>query len=122
MNIREHLLTTFSEEAAEIVQDVSKSLRFGLEDRNILNPTGPTNRERLLIEINQFMAMIDMLIIEGVLPANWADPKVRLEKIQKVRHYMNYAISIGALTADSGNLWVKGDFDKTKLVYNPCAP
>ena len=32
MNREEHLLTILSEECAEVIKDVSKALRFGLDD------------------------------------------------------------------------------------------
>lgn len=51
MNTTEHLLTCLGEEGCEISKDVSKSLRFGLDDRNLLDPDGPPNRERLLADL-----------------------------------------------------------------------
>lgn len=42
MNTTKHLLTCLAEESSEIIKDVSKSLRFGLDDRNVLDPRGPT--------------------------------------------------------------------------------
>lgn len=97
MNIKEHLLVCLMEEAAEVAKDVSKSLRFGMEDRNILNPTGPTNRERLIEELNDFMAVIAMLTEYEVLPADWLDVKKGRAKHQKLLKFMGYAMSNGTL-------------------------
>ena len=98
MNTTEHLLTVLGEEGAEIAQDVSKCLRFGLDDVNVLNPSGPTNRFRLVAELNDLVAMADMLAGMGVIPANWSNPEKQKEKVSKVRKFMEYARKQGALT------------------------
>lgn len=100
MNITEHLLTCLAEEAAEVAQDCCKSLRFGLDDRNVNDPHGPTNRQRLLVELNQLVAVINMLVDRGVLPWAWQDANVQREKIYKVREFMIYATGVGALQPD----------------------
>src|SRR4051812_5797480 len=97
MNITEHLLTCLAEEAAEVAQDCCKSLRFGLDDVNVLNPTGPTNRERLVTELNQLIAVAHMLVDNGDLPVNWYSSTVRIDKQNKVREFMIYATSKGTL-------------------------
>jgi hypothetical protein len=97
MTVTEHLLACVAEEGGEITQDATKSLRFGLQDRNVLNPTGPTNAERLVIELNDMLAVVDMLVEEGLLPNNWVDFDRQEAKKAKVRTFMDYAVSVGTL-------------------------
>lgn len=91
MNITEHLLTCLGEEGAEIAQICSKSTRFGLADRNVLNPTGPTNQERLVGELNDLLGVCDMLVRAGKLPKRWMNTRARKAKAAKVRKFMRYA-------------------------------
>lgn len=98
MNLTEHLLTCLSEEASEIIKDVCKSLRFGLEDRNVLDPTGPTNRERIVNELKDFMAIVEMLEAEGIIPLCWESYGDRDTKKEKVRKFIEYAKGKGSLT------------------------
>lgn len=101
MNAVEHLLTCLGEEGAEIAQDCSKCNRFGLKDRNVLNPTGATNRDRLVVEMNQLFAVAEMLVDVGALPADWFDSfyarAARKLKKDKVLEIMDYARKVGAL-------------------------
>lgn len=98
MNKVEHLLVCLAEEASEIVKDASKSLRFGLND------VGPglltTNRERLIAEINDLLAIVDMLSSEGVLPSDWTDKQKQVRKKNKVRNFMEYARDKGVLSSE----------------------
>lgn len=97
MNDIEHLLTCLSEEASEIIKDASKSLRFGLDDRNVVNPGGPTNRERLIDELNDLEGVLQILEERGILPSKWRNQgKVNIKK-QKVAKFMEYARSVRAL-------------------------
>lgn len=97
MKPTEHLLTCLAEEAGEVAKDVHKSLRFGLNDRNVLKPDGPTNRERLIEELNDFMAVVDMLVQREILPANWQNSDKQEAKQHKVAKFMDYAVQVGAL-------------------------
>lgn len=97
MNPIEHLLSCLGEEGSEISQDCSKSNRFGLDDINILKPYGPTNRQRLVNELNDLMGVIDLCVENGILPGKWMDPLKIEQKKRKVLRYMEYAESKGAL-------------------------
>lgn len=98
MNREEHLLVCLNEECTEIGKDADKALRFGLYDINFLNPSGPTNKERIVDELNDLHGVIELLIEEGMLPLNWLDPsKVRAKK-EKVEACMLYAKETGALS------------------------
>lgn len=110
MNIEEHLMTCTVEEAVEISEEIStalrniakvgsKCLRFGLDDRNVLEPTGPTNRERLVGELNDLLALTEMMVEKGMLPRCWLDRAQVEAKKTKVRKFMRHAKTCGALDA-----------------------
>ena len=91
MTLNEHLLMCLAEEGSEVTQAVSKSLRFGLEDRNVLDPLGPNNRERLVLELNDLLGVAALLVEVGVLPADWACPEKQLCKAEKSLKFLAYA-------------------------------
>lgn len=95
MNTNEHLLTILGEEASEVIKDVSKSLRFGLDDRHKIE--GPTNMEKLVNELNDFVAVVDLLVQHAMLPSNWESPAKQLKKKQRVAEFMAYAKKVKAL-------------------------
>lgn len=97
MNKSEHLLTCASEECLEIAKNISKALRFGLEDRNTLNPTGPTNRERIVDELNDLMGVLRLLEYHNIVEIDWADREKQEAKMQKVIKFINYAENVGTL-------------------------
>lgn len=104
MNAQEHLLTTLAEECSEITKAACKSLRFGLDDRSPLDPGGMTNREKLIYELNDLVATVNMLEDIGVVPHAWQDQKLQADKQGKVAKYMGYAMSKGTLTAPPPSL------------------
>jgi hypothetical protein len=61
----EEILDILQEECAEVIQNVSKCRRFGL-DNVYLNGTG-TQRENLAKEIGDVLAMIELLQEHGVV-------------------------------------------------------
>ena len=97
MNKQEHLLTILGEEGAEIAQIVSKINRFGLEEVNVLEPDGPDNRDRLVDELNDLLAVADLLVEDGIIPSHWQSAEKRSKKIEKVRRFMGYAEKIGTI-------------------------
>jgi hypothetical protein len=108
MNAHEHLLTCTVEEGVEIAEEANavsrnlskvgtKCLRFGLDDRNVLDPAGPTNRERLVAELIDLYALTEMMVEVGMIPPMWLDPAKVEAKKAKVRKFMKYAEGTGAL-------------------------
>jgi NTP pyrophosphatase (non-canonical NTP hydrolase) len=63
----EEILDILQEECAEVIQSVSKCRRFGL-DNVYLNGTG-TQRDELVKEIGDVVAMIELLKQHGVVTA-----------------------------------------------------
>lgn len=103
MNYLEHLLTCAAEECGEVAKEICKALRFGLCDRVTVDPTGPpsqegpTNRDKIVSELNDLMGVIRMLENCGALPAAWQDAEKQEQKIARVTAYMGYAHDLGTL-------------------------
>lgn len=97
MNIVEHLLTTMGEEGCEIACECSKMCRFGVHDKNPNDPAGPTNTERLVRELNDLLGVADLLVAQGVLPADWQSREAQAAKQEKVERYWEYARNRGCL-------------------------
>lgn len=98
-----HLITCLTEEAIEIALELGKigckANRFGANDTNVDDPSGPTNSERLVSELNDLIAVADMLAERGVLPIDWND--YELQRIKKDRTEQFYQYS---LTSDQSKL------------------
>lgn len=89
MNKNEHLLVILMEECAEVAKETSKALRFGMYE---VMPGQPrTNRERIMAELNDLYAAIEMLGLSQM------DRDAVERKKDKVRKYMNYAEECGTL-------------------------
>ncbi len=113
MNTQEHLLVCTVEEGVEIAEEANtisrnlskvgtKCLRFGMDDRNVLDPTGPTNCERLIAELIDLFALTEMMVEAGMIPAMWLDPAKVEAKKEKVRKFMEHARKGGALSPETG--------------------
>lgn len=98
MTTIEHLISCLGEEGAEIAQDCSKINRFGMFDTNCLIPDGPNNQERLIMELNDLLAVAEMLVANGLIPANWQCPIKQIAKMAKVHKFIEYARSVGTIT------------------------
>lgn len=91
MNIIEYLLTSLSEECAEIIQDCAKSQRFGLDDVYPKKPELGTNFDRLQRELDDLEGIKEVLAEYGV---NFKRSRKRInEKKVKIKNYMEYARS-----------------------------
>lgn len=96
MNRKEHLLTCLAEECAEVAQACCKALRFGIDDK------GPghtlTNAQYISREVNDVIALVEMLEEEGLLPRPSSFTEIEAKKA-KVALFMEYAEQRGTLTA-----------------------
>lgn len=98
MNRIEHLLTIAAEECAEIQQAVTKTLRFGLEEgRDLSAVEYGSNVERLRYELNDLIAVVEMLEREGLDLS--PDHQSRKQKKEKVEKYLLYSEECGTLTS-----------------------
>ncbi len=74
-------LEILAEEAAEVSQIKSKIIRFGLDDT--YPERGKSNRHALEEEVGHFLAMVDILVIRGVITTDGIE-KGREQKITKL--------------------------------------
>jgi NTP pyrophosphatase (non-canonical NTP hydrolase) len=58
-------LDILQEECAEVIQEVSKCRRFGMDSKHY--KTGITHSEMLALEVADVLTLIDILIEQGVL-------------------------------------------------------
>jgi NTP pyrophosphatase (non-canonical NTP hydrolase) len=77
------VMDILQEECAEVIQAVSKIRRFGID--NSKNGEGQTNRQHLEEEMGDMLAMIDILMINGIV--NWGNlhtaKRAKIEKLKK---------------------------------------
>lgn len=100
MNRIEHLLTCVSEEAGEVTQAACKAGRFGLTD----HPPGGglQNADYMVRELNDLLAIFEMLQEEGVPLKGIGDRQAIFEKKAKVRAFMLYSEERGTLEVSNG--------------------
>lgn len=95
LSIQDYLLSCLAEECGEVVQLVGKSHRFGLDD---FGPNDPTpNRERLAAELNDIIAIAEMLTENGVDLPGVFEAGAQQRKKDKVLKYMKYSREHGRL-------------------------
>ena len=98
MNVKEHLLTCLAEECSEVAKEVSKALRFGLNDKYPKDPDQRTNSQRIVDELNDLVAVVKMLEAEKILPDRCAfNYSKQYLKVGRVTKYMKYARKVKAL-------------------------
>ena len=99
MNRTEHLLFTLAEECAKVAQRLSKAARFGMHE--VQPGQLLTNRERILSELNDLWAVVEMLDLATV------DRAAIAKKKDKVQMFMQYAEfqcgTLDALTSTKTN-------------------
>lgn len=88
----QHLLVILGEEAGELVQEIAKALRFGLDEELKGHPL--TNRERIAHEYRDLFTVYRMLVDRDVLPAV-TEPNV--DKMRAVFKYADYSRQLGTL-------------------------
>jgi NTP pyrophosphatase (non-canonical NTP hydrolase) len=59
------ILNILTEECAEVIQAISKTQRFGMDNTNPFS--AETNRDRLEQEIGDLLTMIDLLFVKGII-------------------------------------------------------
>ena len=79
---REIIVIT-QEEAAEVIQEISKIFRFGIDDSH---RDGMTHRERLTTEVGDLLAMVDLLVDSRVLDPSMIE-MAKQAKTHKLRQY-----------------------------------
>jgi len=79
---REIMIIT-QEEAAEVIQEISKIFRFGIDDSH---RDGMTHRERLTTEVGDLLAMIDLMLDTRVIDPAQVE-MAKQAKTNKLRQY-----------------------------------
>lgn len=103
MTHEEHLLACLAEECGEVSKECHKALRFGMDDQVTLDPLGPrgtegpTNREKIIMELNDLMGVVHRMVAFGFLPPEWRDSSRIARKVLKLKQYEDYARRIGSL-------------------------
>lgn len=86
---REHLLVILTEECNEVAQRCAKALRFGLDE--IQEGQDLDNAERIIYELNDLLAVVEMLTNEGYLKNNSNNYAAKELKKDKVEKYLKYS-------------------------------
>ena len=84
MNRQEHLLTILTEECAEVAQRATKAMRFGMDE--IQPGQGLTNKERMILEVNDLFAVLSMLE-EKNQGISWVNHSLVTQKKRKVEEF-----------------------------------
>lgn len=82
--IRETLVIT-QEEAAEVIQEISKIFRFGIDEQH---KSGIPHRQMLEQEVGDLLAMVDLLLEQGVVSQTNLDA-AKAAKREKLRIWSN---------------------------------
>lgn len=96
MTVKENLMLVAMEEADELSKELSKSMRFGIDNYHPEKPE-ETNETKLLTEFYQLVAMIEHLQDMGYI-GDFSEEeidRVKIGKIQKVYHYMEVSKDLG---------------------------
>ena len=93
-----HLLWILAEECSEVAQRASKIARFGLYE--VQPGQGVTNRGRIMNELCDLLAVIEMLQECGVLD-HFLDRIAIETKKEKVEKFLRYSESQGLLREES---------------------
>lgn len=98
MNRNEHLLVILSEEACEVAKEADKCLRFGPAE--VYPEIGVSNALRVVVEMHDLWAVLEMLQADGVIPAFAWDRSRLDEKKKKVERLLLHSARCGTLHAD----------------------
>lgn len=95
MTNTEHLLTCLLEECSEVSKNISKALRFGLQDSD---PNGApiVNAKTISLELTDLIGVAEMCLDKGIIPP-YDNPIGKQQKKLKVKKYMQYARKKGTL-------------------------
>jgi NTP pyrophosphatase (non-canonical NTP hydrolase) len=77
------VLVIAQEEAAEVIQEISKIYRFGIDDRY---RDGMTHRQKLEAEVGDLLCMIDLMVDNRLIDPT-AIEIARQAKVTKLRKY-----------------------------------
>jgi len=79
------ILGITQEECAEVIQAISKCVRFGIDNSH---KSGNTQRENLSMEVGDLICMIGLMIEAGLVKEEDIN-RAKDEKIEKLKTYSN---------------------------------
>ena len=79
------ILGITQEECAEVIQAISKCVRFGIDNSH---KSGTTQRENLSMEVGDLVCMIGLMIEAGLVKEEDIN-RAKDEKIEKLKVYSN---------------------------------
>jgi NTP pyrophosphatase (non-canonical NTP hydrolase) len=79
------ILGITQEECAEVIQAISKCVRFGIDNSH---KSGNTQRENLSMEVGDLVCMIGLMIEAGLVKEEDIN-RAKDEKIEKLKIYSN---------------------------------
>ncbi len=79
------ILGITQEECAEVIQAISKCVRFGIDNSH---KSGNTQRENLSMEVGDLVCMIGLMIEAGLVKEEDIN-RAKDEKIEKLKVYSN---------------------------------
>lgn len=79
-------LGILQEECAEVIVEISKCRRFGLDSKNY--KTDLLHTEMLEIEVGDMLALVDILVEKGILNVDNLN-KAKYNKIEKLKIWSN---------------------------------
>lgn len=102
MNKSEYLMACLSEEASEIIKATQKAQRFGLDSGNKYNETFMSNRNSIVHEIIDLLAVALMMESNGDIKVSQFVDRTFIsneltQKMLKVEKFMNESKRVGAL-------------------------
>jgi NTP pyrophosphatase (non-canonical NTP hydrolase) len=86
MNKTDEALTILQEECAEVIVEVSKIKRFGID--SVSWKTNIPHNETLEIEVGDMLALVEILIDQGVLDSERVHSAI-IAKKEKLRKFSN---------------------------------
>lgn len=98
MTRMQYFFGCLAEEAAEVGQRASKAQRFGAYE--VQPGQHATNAERLTFEMNDLLAVLDILREEGIRFEGIGDEKAIEKKKAKLRRYMEYSATVGLVSIE----------------------
>ncbi len=97
MSRADYLLSHLAQECNEIAIRCTKAQMFGLDE---VQPGQEfTNRERIIYELCDLLAMCEVMSDEGVLPNLAPGERVEAKKV-KAAHFSNYSRELGRLESE----------------------
>lgn len=97
MTERQYLLAKLAEECAEVIQAVTKCLRFGEDDTNPKSPEEGANFDKLVSEVADLRAIIQILDLESLHEDGDLEQEAMTGRVINIYKWLNYAKEQGQI-------------------------